>query len=184
MAAGTAPPPRHPWRIYGITCPAFFRRFSSKSGHVTEEHSFLPSLSISLRRHFERGAAVEDIRGQFSYQKTKDPLDSVFSPPSLFLNSSVLKDENEALFAEEAGILESGHFSIVVQLIRRPMTTYHHNKQFSNQGFLLPSVGVKEGLSCVIFRAIVARKTHNLALPSLPHSVHYLSYKYRFQTSG
>ena len=45
---------------------------------------------------------MEDIRGQFSYQKTKDPLDSVFSPPSLFLNSSVLKDENVALFAEEA----------------------------------------------------------------------------------
>ena len=27
----------------------------------------------------------------------------------------------------------------------------------------VPSVGVKEGLSCVIFRAIVALKTHNLA---------------------
>ena len=35
----------------------------------------------------------------------------------------------------------------------------------------LPSVGVTEGLSCVIFRAIVARKTPNLALPSLQHSV-------------
>ena len=33
------------------------------------------------------------------------------------------------------------------------------------------SVGVKEGLSCVIFRAIVARKTPNIALPSLQHSV-------------
>ena len=36
----------------------------------------------------------------------------------------------------------------------------------------LPSVGVKEGLSCVIFHAIVARKTPNLALPSLQHSVY------------
>ena len=36
----------------------------------------------------------------------------------------------------------------------------------------LPSVVVKEGLSCVIFRDIVARKTPNLALPSFQHSVH------------
>ena len=35
----------------------------------------------------------------------------------------------------------------------------------------VPSVGVKEGLSCVISRAIVAQKTPNLALPSLQHSV-------------
>ena len=34
-------------------------------------------------------------------------------------------------------------------------------------GQLLPSVGVKDGLSCVIIRAIGARKTPNLALPSL-----------------
>ena len=39
---------------------------------------------------------------------------------------------------------------------------------------LVPSVGVKEGVSCVIFRAIVARKTPNLALPSLQHSVYKL----------
>ena len=38
-------------------------------------------------------------------------------------------------------------------------------------GLTIPSVGVKEGLSCVIFRATVARKTPNLALPSLQHSV-------------
>ena len=38
--------------------------------------------------------------------------------------------------------------------------------------FDLPSGGVKEGLSCVIFRAIVARKTPNLAIPSLQHSVY------------
>ena len=37
--------------------------------------------------------------------------------------------------------------------------------------FCLPSVGVKDGLGCVIFRAIVARKTPNLALHSLQHSV-------------
>ena len=39
---------------------------------------------------------------------------------------------------------------------------------------LVPSVGVKEGLSCVIFRAIVARITPNLALPSLQRSVYAL----------
>ena len=39
----------------------------------------------------------------------------------------------------------------------------------------LPSFGVKEGLSCEIFRAIVARKKPNLALPSLQHSVYCLS---------
>ena len=36
---------------------------------------------------------------------------------------------------------------------------------------MLPSLGVKEGLSCVLFRAIAARKAPNLALPSLYDSV-------------
>ena len=40
----------------------------------------------------------------------------------------------------------------------------------------VPSIGVKEGLSCVLFRAIVAWKTPNLALPSLQHSV-LISYR-------
>ena len=44
--------------------------------------------------------------------------------------------------AEVAGILELGYFSIVVQLIRKPTTTEHHNKQFLSQGLLLPQVQV------------------------------------------
>jgi len=55
--------------------------------------------------------------------------------------------------------LELGDFSFVVQLICRPITIKHHNKQFVTQGFLLPQpihynirrvtvargVGTKEG---------------------------------------
>ena len=38
----------------------------------------------------------------------------------------------------------------------------------------IPSIGVKEGLSCVLFHVIAARKTRNLALPSLQDSVYFL----------
>ena len=38
-------------------------------------------------------------------------------------------------------------------------------------GDYIQSVGVKEGLDCVLFSAIVPRKTRNLALPSLQHWV-------------
>ena len=41
------------------------------------------------------------------------------------------------LTPHSVGILDFGHFSIVVQLIRKPTRTQHPNKQFVNQGFLL-----------------------------------------------
>ena len=46
----------------------------------------------------------------------------------------------DSCISEVAGILKLGLFSIVVQLIRRPMTTEHHNynKQIVTQGLFLP----------------------------------------------
>ena len=46
--------------------------------------------------------------------------------------------DQEMCLAEVEG--ELGDFTIVVQLILRPTTTKHHNKQFVTQGFLLPLV--------------------------------------------
>ena len=55
------------------------------------------------------------------------------------------------------------------------LLNYIHSLHIKSKAWVsiqsVPSVGVKEGLSCVIFRALVARKTPNLALPSLQHSV-------------
>ena len=57
------------------------------------------------------------------------------------------------------------------EMNRKVKTALHIIATFSIFGWAVPSVGVKEGLSCVIFRAIVAGKSPNLALPSLQHSV-------------
>ena len=46
-----------------------------------------------------------------------------------------------------AGTLDIGHFSIVLQLIRRLTTTEHHNKQFVNQGLLLAQPRTQKWLS-------------------------------------